>query len=328
MPRLRLALAFLCWVGAFFAGPVHAQPAEAPRVAVVPPGNRSTTQPEISGSSIARTAETKGDFDTKFKRVYEQLSGDRQLIEKIKQVAALYGIDPVHMIGAIVGEHTYNVDVMDNLQGYYVKALAYLGSNPRFAFRNEDVTEFIKRPQFKDCDDGKSEYERWSCREAIWKSKFQGRIVDGTPFPDDRFQKVFFQPFFAGQTFGLGQLNPLTAMTVADMVSAVSRLPPLDLRDPSGIYKAVMDPDTSLHYMAAVIRNDIDTYRRVAGFDISKNPGITATLYNLGEASERARTLAAENRRRREQGLGPLLPKENYYGWLVNARLEELRKLL
>jgi hypothetical protein len=328
MPRLRLALAFVLWVGTFFVPPVYAQPAEAARVAVVPPGNRSATQPEISGSSIARTAETKGDFETKFKRVYDQLSGDRQLIEKIKQVAALYDIDPVHMIGAIVGEHTYNVDVMDNLQGYYVKAMAYLGSNPRFAFRNEDVTEFVKRPQFRECDAGKTEYERWSCREAIWKSKFQGKIVDGTPFPDDRFQKVFFQPFFAGQTFGLGQLSPLTALTVADIVSAVSRLPPLDLRDPSGVYKAVMDPDTSLHYMAAVIRNDIDIYRRIAGFDISKNPGITATLYNLGEASERARTLAAENRRRREQGLGPLLPKENYYGWLVNARLEELRKLL
>ena len=33
------------------------------------------------------------------------------------------------MIGAIIGEHTYNVDAMDTLQGYYVKALAYLGAN-------------------------------------------------------------------------------------------------------------------------------------------------------------------------------------------------------
>ena len=37
-----------------------------------------------------------------------------------------YGIDPLHIVGAIVGEHTYNVDAYDRLQTYYVKAIAYL----------------------------------------------------------------------------------------------------------------------------------------------------------------------------------------------------------
>ena len=90
-----------------------------------------------------------------------------------------------------------------------------------------------------------------------------------------------------------------------------------------------MDPDTSLHYMAAIIRHDIDTYRSIAGFDISGNPGITATLYNTGSAIARARALAEENRMRRLVGIPFVLyPRENYYGWLVNAHLDELRKLL
>jgi hypothetical protein len=89
-----------------------------------------------------------------------------------------------------------------------------------------------------------------------------------------------------------------------------------------------MDPDMSLDYMAAIIAHDIQAYRQIAGFDISQNPGITATLYNLGDAVDRARALAAENRKRRTKGLGVVYPHENYYGWLVNARLAELRKLL
>ena len=69
-------------------------------------------------------------------------------------------------------------------------------------------------------------------------------------------------------------------------------------------------------------------FRSVAGFDISGNPGITATLYNVGDVVDRAMTLRAENKKRRAQGLGALYPSENYYGWLVNDRLEELKKLL
>jgi hypothetical protein len=89
-----------------------------------------------------------------------------------------------------------------------------------------------------------------------------------------------------------------------------------------------MDPDMTLQYMAAIIRHDIDTYRDIAGFDISGNPGLTATLYNVGDSDTRAETLAAENRKRRSAGLAPKLPVENYYGWLVNDRLDDLKKLL
>jgi hypothetical protein len=297
-------------------------------IVTVPPGNRSATQPPISGSSIARTAETKSTFDEKYRTIVGELARDRALVDKIEQVAGLYGIDPIHMIGAIVGEHTYNVDVFDTLQGYYVKAMAYLGSNPRFAYKGEDIRAFVSRPQFAECAGAASDYDLWTCRENVWKTVFQGKVVDGTAFPNDRMQRVFFQPFFAGQTFGLGQLSPLAALTVADVVAAKTGHPALSLDDPAAIYHAVMDPDLSLNYMAAIIRHDIDVYRAVAGFDISGNPGLTATLYNLGDAAGRARALAAENRQRRARGEAAALPQENYYGWLVNDRLDELKKLL
>ena len=299
------------------------------RVVVVPPGNRSVQQPPISNSSIARTAETKSDFETKYHAVYDSLAADPLLMQKIVKVAARFDIDPMHIVGAIVGEHTYNVDVFDNLQSYAVKALAYLNTaNLRFAFNGESIETFVARPEFAACADDKTAFALWECREHVWKAAFQGKTVDGESFPDDRFGRVFFQPFFVGQTFGLGQLNPLAALSVSDLVHDTAGLPPLDMRRAPEVYQAVMDPDRTLNYMAAIIKTEIDVYRDVAGFDISGNPGITATLYNTGEALDRATRLAAQNRGRRAAGLGLIYPRENYYGWLVNKKLSELRKLL
>ena len=89
-----------------------------------------------------------------------------------------------------------------------------------------------------------------------------------------------------------------------------------------------MNPDSTLDYMAAVIRTSIDAYQDIAGFDISNNPGLTATLYNLGDVRNRARTLATKNTSRRASGKSIILPMENYYGWLVNEKEAELRSLL
>jgi hypothetical protein len=317
-------------VGAALGLALSAHADDAPKkVIVVPPGNRSATQPPISTSSIKRTADTKGTFDGKYNAVYQQLAGDKTIIDKIVKTAALYGIDPIHIVGAIVGEHTYNVDVFDTLQGYYVKALSYLGAtNLRFAYKDEDIQKFVQRPEFAECAGAADDYDLWTCRDRVWRDVFRGKNVAGVDWPDDRFERVFFQPYLAGQTFGLGQLSPLAALSVSDKVHAAAGLPDLDVAKAPEVYAAVMDPDKSLNYMAALIRSDIDAYRDIAGFDISGNPGVTATLYNTGEAEERAAALATENKKRRAQGLAPLYPRENYYGWLINDRLDDLRKLL
>jgi hypothetical protein len=224
------------------------------------------------------------------------------------------------MVGAIVGEHTYNVDAYDSLQSYYIKAAAYAGNSFRFGYGDETIKTFVARPEFSKCDDVDDSYRLWTCREAVWEKSFRGRKVDGTSFPDNRFSAVFFQPFYAGQTFGLGQINPLTALMLSDMVAKISGYPKLNENKASDVYDAIMDPDKSLAYMAANIRRSIDDYKSIAHVDISRNPGITATLYNTGGSAERAAALAA-------RGSGAL-PEENYYGWLVNDKITELKSLL
>ena len=285
---------------------------------IVPEGNRNVAQPKIPGASVRRTRAGRTTFDDKYEKIRELLASDKALIGKIKSASAAYGIDPIHMIGAIVGEHTYNVDAYDRLQTYYVKAAAYAGNAFRFAYEGESIKDFLERSQFSVCGARSDSYSLWTCRENVWEANFRGRRVDGKAYPDNRFSAVFFQPFYAGQTFGLGQLNPLTALMFSDAVARNSSYPKLDENKAGDVYDAIMDPDKSLAYMAANIRRSIDDYKSIAGVDISRNPGITATLYNTGGSAQRAAALKARGG----------LPEENYYGWLVNDKIDELKSLL
>lgn len=312
LKRVLLALSVVC-------AAIAASPVSAGGVSVVPPGNRNAVQPPIPRDSAQRTEETKTTFETKYKKVIELLATDKTLISKIKTTAAAYDIDPVHMLGAIVGEHTYNVDAYDRLQTYYVQALSYAGSRFRFGYGEETIAQFIGRPQFEKCNAfADDSYKLWTCREDVWDRDFKGKTVDGTAFPKDRFNKVFFQPFYAGQTFGLGQQTPLMALTYSDTVAKISGYPKLSENKAAEVYDAIMNPDKSLAYMAASIHSSIEDYKTIARLDISKNPGITATLYNIGGSEERARALRARGG----------LPEENYFGWFVNDRLKELKALL
>ena len=294
----------------------------------VPPGNRSAKQPTIPGASTRRTQATKSTFDVKYERIRDLIAGDARLRGKIVKISKQYEIDPIHIVGALVGEHTYNVDAYDRLQTYYVKAISYAGERFRFEHDGESVGDFVERPEFEACKEFSGSAKLWGCREEVWEEKFRGKKVSGKSFPDDRFGAVFFQPFYAGQTFGLGQLNPLTALTHTDRVNKVSGLRKLDAGNASEVYKAIMDPDSTLAYMAATIVDSIENYREIAGFDISENPGLTATLYNIGNPGRRAEALAAENKNRKNRGLKPKLPSENYYGWLVNTHEDELRAVI
>lgn len=316
----RLSLLIICFALAAGASPSHSQ-------TVAPAGNRNLVQPAVPGAAAVRTRALHTSYEAKYRKVYALLESDGELRDKIVEVSAAYGLDPVHIAGAIIGEHTYNVDAYDRLQSYYVKAVSYVGSDFAFDFEDESIVNFVQRPEFQTCLGEENSYAVWSCRETVWDLWFRGQTVGGKTFPDDRFSAVFFQPFYAGQTFGIGQLNPLTALKMSDLVHEVSGLPKLEAADTTEVYKTIMDPDLTLPYVAATLKKSIDAYRSIAGFDISGNPGLTATLYNVGGAEERAQVLKAENDRRLTTGVEPKLPEENYYGWLVNEKLPELQAL-
>ncbi|SDR34543.1 DUF1402 family protein [Pseudovibrio sp. Tun.PSC04-5.I4] len=303
---------------AYFTAPIEASVPLA-----VPVGNRLKAQPNIPNASATRTSAFNRTYEKKFKRILSVLKREDRLISRIKKVADLYRIDPIHILGAIVGEHTYNYDSLDSAQSYYMKALQYARIPFSFQYDGEKIWSFIQRPQFNKCQREETSNGKWRCYELVWNRTFLGRKVDGIKYPRERFHRTFFRPMFAGQSFGLGQITPLTALKMNDMVNTISGLPKLNPKDASGLYKTVMDPAKSIHYTAAVLKDAIDAYRKVANVDISLNPGLTSTLYNLGNPWERA--ISFRNKRNVRPAL---LPRENYYGWLINERIEDLRALL
>ncbi|KZK99228.1 hypothetical protein PsAD26_05038 [Pseudovibrio sp. Ad26] len=290
---------------------------------VVPSGNRLQSQPTIPSASATRTKAFKRTYEKKFQRILKVLKREGRLIKNIKKVASLYNIDPVHILGAIVGEHTYNYDSLDSAQGYYMKALQYARIPISFQHDGEKVWSFVERPQFNTCRRAETSNSRWRCYELVWNTRFMGKTIGAVRYPQEPFHRAFFRPMFAGQSFGLGQITPLTALKMNDMVSSISGLPKLSSKDASGLYKTVMNPNKSIHYTAAVLRDAINAYKKVANVDISENPGLTSTLYNLGNPWERA--ISYRNKRRMTPAH---LPRENYYGWLINERIDELQAIL
>src|SRR5262249_26547802 len=80
-------------------------------IIVVPADYHAKEQPQVfAGSHLLTAIRASGGFKEKYAKIYGLLSHDKHLIANIKKAAAAYGIDPIHIIGAIVGEHTYNID--------------------------------------------------------------------------------------------------------------------------------------------------------------------------------------------------------------------------
>ncbi len=289
----------------------------------VPPGNRNSVQPPIPNTSALRAKAFDTTYEDKYQKIVGVLREDKDLMASIRKAAQTYQIDPVHIVGALVGEHTYNITIVNRVKSYYVKALAYSQADFAFSYKGVSVQAFVKKPEFAHCEAFTGSAELWECRDETWDKSFRGRVIDGVTYENMTFQRAFFQPFFAGQTFGLGQISPLTALEVTDLVHATSDLPRLSADDPQAIYHDIMDPERSVVYIAAIVRDAIDAYRD-QGFDITDNPGLTATLYNVGQPRRRALAL----RQAADAVGGKKLPEENYYGWLVNDRLSELRGLL
>ena len=289
----------------------------------VPPGNRNSEQPPIPNTSVLRAKAFNTTYEEKYQKIVGVLRDDTDLMASIKKAAQAYQIDPIHIVGALVGEHTYNITIVNRVKSYYVKALAYAQSDFKFSYKDVTVQSFLKKPEFAHCDAFTGSAELWECRDETWDKSFRGKVIDGVTYENMTFQRAFFQPFFAGQTFGLGQISPLTALEVTDLVHSTSGLAKLSADDPQAIYRDIMDPDRSVIYIAAIVKDAIDVYR-AQGFDITDNPGLTATLYNVGQPRRRALALRAAA----DAAGGKKLPEENYYGWLVNDRLPELRGLL
>lgn len=260
-------------------------------------------------------------FDVgKYKNVVRLIS-KKSNICVIKEAAQLYGVDPIAIVGAIVGEHTYNVDAWDIGQNNYM----YMLKNwiKRFEANGIDLAEMFKEDMYFACTMATdNNYDLWGCYESVWKNDKRNPRKGQSK---SSIKWVFFNPIGTGYTYGFGQLGPERAFMVTDIVHQISGFPQLTLEDPPSLYDAILNPQTSIHYVAATNRKAIDIYKEVANFDISQNPGIISTLYNLGKEYEKAEELYQRTLKSLAKNERAKYPQVNYYGWFINSKESELR---
>lgn len=115
-------------------------------------------------------------------------------------------------------------------------------------------------------------------------------------------------------TMGFGQINPDTAMSVE---AEAAKLFGRKERSMEEIAAALNTIEGSYEYAAVIIKNVQDEYKK-QGYDISNNPGLLATVYNLGQPAERAASAKAEGRN----------PKLNYFGYFVNKNIFAIEKAI
>lgn len=248
----------------------------------------------------------------------------RELKRPIKRAAQAFGIDPLHVAGAIAGEHAMNVNIVDSVQNMRVDAYrdARVWASDVAANPDRDLSRLVQGENYQRCRGEQREYDRWYCIVDTWNRQSLGSILMGKRQFFIRFTSHFFNPnqyMALGMTFGIGQMSPVRALMVDDLVARAGR-DPIDFwnrGDLSRLYAKILEPESVVYYVAATVYYAMAIYRS-GGYDISENPGVVATLYNLGNEKILLRTTRRENR----------LPETNDLGKWVNQNRQAIQEAL
>ena len=154
------------------------------------------------------------------------------------------------------------------------------------------------------------------------------KSIGGTKdYPNSNFLFTFFNPYGAGLTYGLGQLSPVRVLLTNDIAVKLGGLKRVQPADTQALYLATLDIDTNINYVAATVIASTTNYKKYANFDISKNIGVIATLYNLGNEKKRAKELFKSNELLLKNNKEINYPVENFYGWYMNKKEKEIKDL-
>ncbi len=248
----------------------------------------------------------------------------KSLKRKIRDAANKFNIDPMHIAGAIAGEHALNVSWVDSMQNTNIQrrmANEWVDQDADNALFHE-----MSLSQYNECKAIRNDYNFWYCVVNTWYQKKHGRVIQAfTPQNNayKEFIRTYFNPNGIGKTFGLGQLSPLRALMVSDMVARATgnRIPRISFRNNGNSHQAysdILNDERVVYYTAATIRKSIDAYAEIARFDISRNPGVVATLYNIGNERFHANNRRRENIRNIRDGKSIAPPTSNSFGrWVL-----------
>ncbi|MCC6138259.1 MAG: DUF1402 family protein [Bdellovibrionaceae bacterium] len=247
----------------------------------------------------------------------------KDLKKPIKSAAKAFGIDPIHVAGAIAGEHAFNVSIVDSVQNLVADSWtnAQVWEETTQQYPEKDLSVLIRSEKYQKCRDKRSDYELWICVVETWNKSNLINILSGQQKFFVQFTSHFFNPnthVDLGMTFGVGQMSPVRALMVDDLVARAgqSSVRFWETGDVGALYEKILNPKKVVYYIAATVKYSMAVYENQGnGFDISANPGLTATLYNLGNEKILLKKTLREKR----------LPETNTLGKWVNQNQALIR---
>lgn len=302
---------------------------------IVVPSGLLTQSPIISDATFAIIAKknklSEKDFtpedlkklDRKFATVVATLKKEH-VFEKIAVIAPKYGVTPESVAACIIGEHVFNVSIVDQFQGYFINI--YSKWVDKHSAIQHIYLKLLKEPDIKAILDSKelTDYEKWDEIFNIYNQKYRGT----KDYPNSNFLFTFFNPYGAGLTYGLGQLSPTRILLTNDIAIKYGGMKKIEPTETEALYFSTLDVDTNINYVSATVVASIVNYKKYANFDISNNIGVIATLYNLGNEKKRAKQLAKINEKLVKENKDMIMPVENFYGWYMNKKEQEIKELV
>ncbi len=237
----------------------------------------------------------------------------------INRAARNRGVDPVLVAASIAAEHALNYDIYDrmqNLMGEQLSRSANIWAQTNVDHPEKNLSLLIEDPSYADCFSRSDSYNKWFCVVQKWNNRdFSLSFKAEKRFFLD-FTTNFFDPNAhsdIGLSFGIGQMSPVRALMMDDRVGSQA----INFErhhDVTVVFQKILDPNTVPYFIAATNKYAMSVYAS-KGYDISQNPGIVATLYNLGnEWYYLGRTSRAGR-----------LPETNDFGKWVNKHIDEIR---
>lgn len=261
-------------------------------------------------------------LDEKFLKITNSLKKE-DVFEKIKIIAPKYGISPESLAACIIGEHVFNVDLTDQFQNYFISIYSKwvdkhnaIQTVYHQLLKEDDIKIILQNKEISD-------YEKWDTIMKIYNKKYRGT----KDYPNKNFVFTFFNPYGAGLTYGLGQLSPIRILLTNDIAIKMGKMKKIEPTNTEDLYFSTLDVDTNINYVAASVVASITNYKKYAQFDISNNIGVIATLYNLGDEKKRAIDLYEKNQNLRKENKSIIFPVENFYGWYMNKKENEIKVL-
>ncbi len=315
------------------------------KMLVAPKGNRSAFMPEFPTYTKMRLALFNGNLnffseqsrteisvELAQKRIPEIMNRLKKehLIEEAVRIAKKFNIDPLLVIGPVVGEFVFNGFLDQALQNIkarndYVKSQKNQKTHPDILLMSQRMSEITNHPSTQECLNSQiSNYWKWRC-VLFYSSQTTGNNSNSDLLQGFyKFNKDKNGNTASFGTFGIGQMQPFLMWSVNDIVASKMNTRKFEITDLDVPFEIIFDNKQMLSYIAAISLNSIQVYKLIAGVDISQNPGLVITLYNLGDEYIRAYNLAQQ----RNHNSTNIYPQENYMGWFINTYESQIRSYL